>query len=67
MQVFLATVSYRNEADVSFSETVGVFSSEDNAEEAIENFLEGTLYMQYPDCKNVSSQIDVVQVDESRF
>ncbi|MFT5815346.1 MAG: hypothetical protein ACI9VT_003119 [Psychroserpens sp.] len=65
MNIFIATVNFQNEEGATFSQMLGAFSTRAKADEAIEDFVEGILLQEYPDCHNIDKQITSSQLDNS--
>ena len=65
MNIFTATVNYQNEENSTFNQVIGVFTTQVKANDAIEDFVEGILLQEYPDCHNIDKQITSSQLDSS--
>ncbi len=65
MNIFIATVNYQNEDNSTFSQVLGAFTTQVKANEAIEDFVEGILLQEYPDCHSIDKQVTSCQLDNS--
>ena len=64
-QVYIARLNFGTKGDGSQSQiTVGVFSTRKLAEESLENFIEGTLEMEYPNIVVISQIVEEFVLDE---
>ena len=63
--VYIATLGYaRPDGSAAKSMPIGVFSSEEKAKSAVENFKEGTLYMELPDAQVTAESIEKYVLDQ---
>lgn len=67
MKVFAASVSYQNTDNQKFCQIVGVFSSAVLAQQAITDFTESVLLQEYPDCKQIESEITKCEFNQPLF
>ncbi|MCO4320955.1 hypothetical protein [Aliidiomarina quisquiliarum] len=65
--MYLATVDYQNPEGQSYQVVVGVFSSESKANYAIENFIEGVIYIEWSDAINIKQTVVKVELDQPIF
>ena len=64
-QVYIARLNFGAKGDGSLSQmTVGVFSTRKLAEQSMENFIEGTLEMEYPNIKVMARIVDEFLLDQ---
>lgn len=67
MEIYLASVVYKNETQNVFNQNVGIFSSRLKAQKANEEFVEAVLLQEYPGCRDIQQHIEYYLLDASQI
>jgi hypothetical protein len=65
MELFTAQVTFKNPENQSFNEMIGIFSTTNNANVALTDFIEGVLLQEYPESHSIERDIVEYQLDEA--
>ena len=67
MEIYLASVVYKNETQNVFNQNVGLFSSRLKAQKANEQFVEAVLLQEYPDSCDIQQHIEPYLLDATQI